>query len=106
MEIPADQSLLVVLASANRDPSRFAGPGSFDISREDNQHVAFGHGIHYCLGAPLARLEGQIAIGSVLRRLPEVRLAVDGGELEWRLGVVMRGLQNLPVRFTPGGRER
>ncbi|MFD8958926.1 cytochrome P450 [Streptomyces anulatus] len=106
VEIPADQSLLVVLASANRDPSRFAGPGSFDISREDNQHVAFGHGIHYCLGAPLARLEGQSASGSVLRRLPEVRLAVDGGELEWRLGVVMRGLQNLPVRFTPGGRER
>ncbi|MEV7719606.1 cytochrome P450 [Streptomyces sp. NPDC088184] len=103
--IPAGQSLLVVLASANRDPSRFADPGGFDISREDNQHVAFGHGIHYCLGAPLARLEGQIAIGSLLRRLPDMELDVAGEDLAWRLGVVMRGLQNLPVRFTPGSRN-
>ncbi|GAA2674254.1 cytochrome P450 [Streptomyces lunalinharesii] len=104
--IPADQTVVVVLASANRDPSRFADPGRFDISREDNQHVAFGHGIHYCLGAPLARLEGQIAIASVLRRLPDVQLAVDEGDLAWRLGIVMRGLHHLPVRFTPGEQQR
>ncbi|MFB6556986.1 cytochrome P450, partial [Streptomyces sp. NPDC056405] len=61
--------------------------------------------IHYCLGAPLARLEGQIAIGTVLRRLPDVRLAVDEGDLQWRLGIVMRGLHNLPVRFTPSRPE-
>jgi cytochrome P450 len=104
--IPAGQSLLVVLASANRDPSRFADPGGFDISREDNQHVAFGHGIHYCLGAPLARLEGRIAIGSLLRRLPDMELDMAWKDLAWRLGVVMRGLQNLPVRFTPASRNR
>ncbi|MEU3355407.1 cytochrome P450 [Streptomyces sp. NPDC037389] len=100
--IPSDESLLVVLASADRDPGRFPAPDTFDIGRADNQHVAFGHGIHYCLGAPLARLEGQVAIGSVLRRLPDLALAVEDGDLEWRLGVVMRGLRNLPVRFTPG----
>ena len=89
--VSAGDPIVMIYASANRDPSRFAGPGSFDISREDNQHVAFGHGIHYCLGAPLARLEGQIAIGSVLRRLPEVRLAVDGGELSFLYTVTVFG---------------
>ncbi|MFB6556985.1 cytochrome P450, partial [Streptomyces sp. NPDC056405] len=102
--IPADQTVVVVLASANRDPSRFADPGRFDISREDNQHVAFGHGIHYCLGAPLARLEGQTALATLLTRLPDFRLAVEPDDLRWRGGLIMRGLRTLPVEFEPGSR--
>jgi cytochrome P450 len=83
------------LLSANRDETRFAEPERFDIGRRESTHVAFGHGIHYCLGAPLARLEGQIAFGTLLRRYPEMRLADD--KLAWRPGVLMHGLERLPV---------
>ncbi|MEU1311484.1 cytochrome P450 [Streptomyces cinnamoneus] len=93
--------VLVVLAAANRDPERFAGPDTLDLTRRDNQHLGYGHGIHYCLGAPLARLEGQTALATLLRRLPDLRLAVDPEELRWRGGLIMRGLRTLPVEFTP-----
>ncbi|MGW9208711.1 cytochrome P450 family protein [Embleya sp. NPDC055664] len=98
--IPAGEPVLVVLAAADRDPLRFPAPDLLDPARADNQHLAFGHGIHYCIGAPLARLEGQIAIGTLLRRLPDVRLALPADELRWRGGLIMRGLQRLPVTFT------
>ncbi|MFI1976603.1 cytochrome P450 [Streptomyces wedmorensis] len=100
-EIPAGDPVLVVLAAANRDPERFAGPDVLDLARRDNQHLGYGHGIHYCLGAPLARLEGQTALATLLTRLPDLRLAVDPDELRWRGGLIMRGLRTLPVEFTP-----
>lgn len=93
--------VLVVLAAADRDPARFDGPGTLDLARRDNKHLGYGHGIHYCLGAPLARLEGQTALATLLTRLPDLRLAADPGELRWRGGLIMRGLRTLPVEFTP-----
>jgi cytochrome P450 len=93
--------VLVVLAAADRDPERFGGDADvLDLGRRENPHLGYGHGIHYCLGAPLARLEGRLAIGALLRRLPDVRLAVDEGELRWRGGLIMRGLRSLPVEFS------
>jgi len=101
VSIPANQPVLVVLAGADRDPERFPDPDRLDVRRPDNRHLAFGHGIHFCLGAPLARLEGQIAFASLLRRFPELRLAVEPGELRWRHGLVLRGLRELPVTLGP-----
>ncbi|GAA2722560.1 MULTISPECIES: cytochrome P450 [Streptomyces] len=92
--------VLVVLAAADRDPERFADPDALDLSRRDNQHLGYGHGIHYCLGAPLARLEGQTALATLLRRLPDLRLAAAPEDLRWRGGLIMRGLRTLPVEFT------
>ncbi|MFD5429711.1 cytochrome P450 [Streptomyces sp. NPDC127084] len=101
--IPSGATVVIATAIADRDPGRFPAPDRLDITRRDNAHLAFGHGIHYCLGAPLARLEGQIAIGTVLRRLPDLALAVPPGELRWRPGG-LRGPASLPVTFTPAGR--
>ncbi|MEU3251354.1 cytochrome P450 [Streptomyces sp. NPDC006997] len=100
-DIAAGDPVLVVLAAADRDPERFADPDTLDLSRRDNQHLGYGHGVHYCLGAPLARLEGQSALGTLLTVLPDLRLAVEPGELRWRGGLIMRGLRTLPVEFTP-----
>ncbi|MEU6669627.1 cytochrome P450 [Streptomyces sp. NPDC046727] len=97
--IPRGATVLVASAIADRDPTRFPDPDRLDITRSDNGHLAFGHGIHYCLGAPLARLEGRIAIGTVLRRLPDLALAVPPAELRWRPGG-LRGPVRLPVTFT------
>jgi cytochrome P450 len=95
--IPAGATVVVSLRSANRDEARFADPDRLDITRRDSTHLAFGHGIHYCLGAPLARLEGQVAIGSLLRRYPKMRLADEGAA--WRPGILMHGLSALPVHL-------
>ncbi|WP_324196802.1 cytochrome P450 [Streptomyces sp. NRRL B-1677] len=95
--------VLVVLAAADRDPERFAEPDTLDLSRSDNQHLGYGHGIHYCLGAPLARLEGRTALATLLRRLPDLRLNAEPEDLRWRGGLIMRGLRTLPVAFTPEG---
>ncbi|MFE0463473.1 cytochrome P450 [Kitasatospora sp. NPDC058965] len=99
--IPVGDPVLVVLAAADRDPDRFAGPDTLDLARADNQHLGFGHGIHYCIGAPLARLEGQRALATLLTRLPDLQPAADPAELRWRGGLIMRGLRELPVAFTP-----
>ncbi|GAA3063325.1 cytochrome P450 [Streptomyces roseofulvus] len=99
--IPAGDPVLVVLAAADRDPDRFGAPDTLDLARKDNQHLGYGHGIHYCLGAPLARLEGQTALATLLTRLPDLRLGADPDELRWRGGLIMRGLRTLPVEFTP-----
>lgn len=96
--IPRGALVLAVLASANRDPRQFPDADTLDLAREPNRHVAFGHGVHYCLGAPLARLEGQIAIGSLVARFGALRLAVPRDRLRWRPGLVVRGLARLPVR--------
>ncbi|MGQ4385038.1 cytochrome P450 family protein [Streptomyces sp. SAS_270] len=101
--IATGDPVLVVLAAANRDPARFSGPDTLDLSRRDNKHLGYGHGIHYCLGAPLARLEGRTALETLLRRLPDIRLAADPADLRWRGGLIMRGLRKLPVEFTASG---
>ncbi len=97
--IPAGAQVLISIAAANRDPDRFADPDALDITRPDKRHIAFGQGIHFCLGAPLARLEGQIAFTTMLARFPQMRLAVEPGELRWGHGdgLVLRGLSELPV---------
>ncbi|MEW6474055.1 MAG: cytochrome P450 [Actinomycetota bacterium] len=97
VEIPAHEQVLVVVAAANRDPDHFAEPDRLDIGRTDNRHVAFGHGLHFCLGAPLARLEGEIAFRSLLQRFPALRPAVPLDEFHWTYRVVLRGLDGLPV---------
>jgi cytochrome P450 family 107 subfamily K polypeptide 1 len=97
--IPTGEQATVSLASANRDPERFANPDVFDIARADaNRHVAFGKGIHVCLGAPLARVEGQVAFAALFRRYPELRLAVPDEEVGWS-GSFLRGFARLPLLF-------
>src|SRR5581483_869531 len=91
------ERVMTVLAAANRDPAQFSDPDRLDITRKDNHHVAFGHGIHFCLGASLARAEGQIAIGTVLRRMP--RLTPLEETPQWRPAFTLRGLETLPVSF-------
>jgi pimeloyl-[acyl-carrier protein] synthase len=94
----AKGSLVVTaIGAANRDPAHFPDPDRLDITRRDNRHIAFGFGIHFCLGAPLARLEGQIAIDTLLRRMPGLRLVTSAPE--WRESSTLRGLKRLPVTF-------
>ncbi|WP_020576451.1 cytochrome P450 family protein [Actinopolymorpha alba] len=100
VEIPAGEFVLVALGSANHDPERFPDAGQLDVSRPAGGHLAFGHGIHYCLGAPLARLEGEIAFTRLLARFPELRLAAEPDELVWRNSSLIRGLERLPVHLT------
>lgn len=100
MSIPRNALVFAVLGSANRDERQFEKPDALDLTRAENKHLAFGLGIHYCLGAPLARLEGQIAINTLLRRTADLRLRVPREELRWRRGLVMRGVEELPVSFT------
>jgi pimeloyl-[acyl-carrier protein] synthase len=95
--IRAGQQVAFLLGAANHDPERFAAPQKLDVGREPNQHLAFANGIHYCLGAPLARLEGQIAISALLGRMPELALATEAPE--YRDNFVLRGLRSLPVTF-------
>jgi cytochrome P450 PksS len=91
--------VFAAIASANRDEAHFANPDKLDVTREPNKHLSFGLGAHYCLGAPLARLEGQIAINALLRRTPGLRLACALAALRWRRGLVLRGLTALPVAW-------
>jgi cytochrome P450 PksS len=95
--IPRGALVLAVLASANRDEQQFRNADTLDVTRLDNKHLSFGQGIHYCLGASLARIEGQIAIGSLLRLSPDIKLAVSRDALRWRSGLVLRGLKALPL---------
>ncbi|MGW4077843.1 cytochrome P450 family protein [Streptomyces asiaticus] len=99
--IPAGEPVGVVLAAGSRDPRRFAEPDRFDIRRAPRGHLAFGHGVHHCLGAPLARLEGAIAFRALLERCPDLALDADPAELAWRPSLMLRGLRRLPIRFTP-----
>ncbi len=94
---PAGSFVAFLLGAANRDPAQFDEPGRLELGRANNKHLAFGGGIHYCLGAPLARLEGEIAFGTLARRLP--RLALDGAEPAYRDNLTLRGLERLEVRF-------
>ena len=95
--IPKDEIVMPFIGAADRDPAQFPDPDRLDITRTENRHIAFGLGIHFCLGAPLARLEGQIAINTLLKRMPKLALAVD--RPEHRLSLTLRGLTALPVSF-------
>jgi cytochrome P450 len=107
VRIPPHEQLLVCLGSANRDPRRFPVPDVLDIGRGDGTNLGFGHGIHYCLGAPLARLEARVAFETLLSRYPDLRLAVGRDSLTWAHGdgLVLRGLVSLPVVLRPGRRH-
>jgi cytochrome P450 len=89
--------VVALLGAANRDPAHFPDPDRLDVARADNRHIAFGFGIHFCLGAPLARLEAQIAFNTLIRRAPRLALATEAPE--WRDSQVLRGLKALPVTF-------
>jgi cytochrome P450 len=97
--IPRGSHLVLLLAAADHDPAFVADPAHVDVTRDPAKHVAFGQGIHYCLGAPLARLEGEIAITTLLKRLPNLRLAIAPEDVIWRPAIELRGLQSLPVTF-------
>jgi cytochrome P450 len=94
-ELAAGSLAFVLLAAANRDPAHFPHPENFDVGREPNEHVSFGEGIHFCLGAPLARLEGAIAIESMLEKFPRLQLANPSAQLEYRGSMALRGLSEL-----------
>ncbi len=98
--IPPGEMVLAGLASANRDDRQFDRPDTLDIEREPNRHLAFGQGVHFCLGASLARMEGQIAIGTLLDRLPDLALAVPISRLRYRSAVILRGVEAFPVTFS------
>lgn len=97
--IPKHAAVGLGLAAADRDPVQFDRPDELNLAREPNRHIAFGQGIHYCVGAPLARLEAQIAFTTLVRRFPDLRLAVPPTTLRWRRSVPLRGLESLPVVF-------
>jgi cytochrome P450 len=97
--VPRGEMVIPLLLAANRDPAVFPEPDVFDLIRTPNRHLAFGQGIHFCLGAPLARLEGRIAIDALVRRFPDLTLAVDPAELEWTPDFFLRGLRRLPVKL-------
>ncbi|MFF8384999.1 cytochrome P450 family protein [Streptomyces kanasensis] len=99
--VPAGDSVIVSLCAANRDPERFPDADTLDLDRSPNPHMAFGHGIHFCPGAALARVELQIAVRELLNRLPQIRLAVPDEELVWVGAVLARGLNELPVAYGP-----
>lgn len=97
--IPAGATVLVSLSGADRDPARFADPAVFDIGRAPQGHLAFGHGIHFCIGAPLARMEGRIAIRSLLERFPDLAEDPEAGPPAWLTGSLMHGVSRLPLRW-------
>ena len=97
--IPRGGMTLGVIASANRDETVFASPDRLDITREPNKHLSFGYGIHFCLGAPLARMEAQIAVNTLLKRMSGLRLKGSIESLRWRQSLILRGLEAMPVEF-------
>ncbi|RRO16065.1 cytochrome P450 [Saccharopolyspora rhizosphaerae] len=99
VEIPAGEIVWVGLASANHDPEKFPEPDAFDITRDSHGHLAFGHGIHFCLGAQLARMEAQIALRQLAERFPGLRGAAELDDVEWRFSTLIHGLQRLPVHL-------
>jgi cytochrome P450 PksS len=98
VRIPRGDLVLAVLGSANHDETQFLDPETLDLTREPNRHVAFGQGVHFCVGAPLARLEGQIALTTLFQRFPDLRLSCSPQSLRWRKSLIVRGLEELPVK--------
>jgi cytochrome P450 len=97
--IPPGEPVWVMLGAAHRDPEHFDRPDTFDIGRPGVRHLAFGYGPHFCLGAALARLEARIAIGTMVARLPDMRLAIDPTAIAWRRDYALRGPTALPITF-------
>ncbi|MCL2584499.1 MAG: cytochrome P450 [Streptosporangiales bacterium] len=97
--VPAGEWVFAATTAANRDPARYPDPDRLDLGRDTSGHVAFGHGIHYCLGAFLARMGAEVALGALLARFPEMELAAAPEELRWRPVSLMHGLEELPVRL-------
>jgi cytochrome P450 PksS len=102
--IPYGAFVLGVIGSANHDEHQFTNPEQLDLGRTPNQHLAFGQGVHYCLGAPLARLEGQIGFETLLRKLPRFELAISRDAVVWKRGIFLRGPEGLPIRVRPSAR--
>ncbi|WP_433654253.1 cytochrome P450 family protein [Nocardia sp. CA-128927] len=98
-EIPAGQFVYVALGAANRDPARYHDANELDVNGDTSGHVAFGHGIHFCVGAPLARVEAEIAFTALLQRFPDMTLAPQAAPLQWQPSLLIRGLTALPVRL-------
>jgi cytochrome P450 len=96
--VRAGEAVVPAMISANHDAAIFAEPAVLDVTRQNNPHLGFGHGAHHCIGAPLARLQAQVALATLLRRFPDLRLA-DDAESYWKEGVVVRGLNRLDVRW-------
>ena len=96
-QIRKGQAVIAVMAAGNRDPDQFPDPDTLELGRDAKRHLAFGWAAHFCFGAALARIEGQIAFETLLRRLPELRLTP--GELTWRENLGLRGLTALPAQF-------
>jgi cytochrome P450 len=96
-EIPAGAFALMIVAAANRDPAQFKDPEKFDIARDPNEHVAFGEGIHFCIGAPLARMEARIAFEAMLERFPRLRLKDPAIKPKYKGSYFLRGLESLPL---------
>ncbi len=92
--------VMVMLASANHDHRQFTSPEELDVARTLERHIAFGQGIHYCLGAPLARLEGEIAFTTLLKRMPDIHMNVHRDEITWNASMILRGISRLPVAFS------
>jgi nocardicin N-oxygenase len=97
--VRAGETVIPDVAAANRDPRVFADPARLDVERADIPHVTFGFGAHHCIGAQLARMELQIAVASLLRRFPDLRLAVPANDVQWRQGSLIRGVEALPVEW-------
>jgi cytochrome P450 len=104
-EIPAHQFVMISLLAANNDGARFPDPHRLDVTRSAGGHLAFGHGIHYCVGAPLARLEARIALGRLLARFDDISLAVSPEDIQWRDSTLMHSPRTLRVRVRPVGRR-
>ncbi len=102
VELKQGMEVALLYASGNRDERRFVNADQLDVTRQDNPHLTFGLGTHYCLGAPLARLELQVALATLLRRLPDIQLAVDEEAVHYQSGFVIRGVQGLPVAWERG----
>ena len=96
--IPAAEWVIPAIASADWDQTRFPDPGRLELGRDASGHLAFGHGVHHCLGAPLARMEAEVALGALLARFPRVTLAVPSSKVRWRPVSLMNGLDSLPIR--------
>jgi cytochrome P450 len=97
VQIVANTLTFVIVAAANRDPAQFPEAHRFDVTRSPNEHLAFGNGIHYCLGAPLARMEGAIAVKAALERFPRLRLAEPDAALTYKGSYFLRGLSSLKM---------
>jgi cytochrome P450 len=98
-QIRRSEPIIVVLGSVNRDPAQFAQPDTLDLTRDNSRHFAFGYGVHYCVGAPLARLEGRVALSTLLQRLPNLRLTMPADDLTWRFNPILWGMHHLPVAW-------